>query len=243
MSWLKNASVAIVGASGGIGNALARRLALDPGVRHVFAGARREPKAPIGKSSLFFVDLEDETTIADAASAIEVELDMVIVASGLLHDGERAIRPEKALKQARASALLTQFQVNAIGPLLVAKHFLPKIKRDSRAVFAALSARVGSIEDNRLGGWYGYRASKAALNQFIRTTAIEYRRTHKQLICVGLHPGTVDTDLSQPFQSGVPEHKLFTADFSATQLLEVIRGLGAQDSGSVFAWDGARIPG
>ncbi|MEL7305046.1 MAG: SDR family NAD(P)-dependent oxidoreductase [Myxococcota bacterium] len=243
MSWLENANVVIVGASGGIGNALAQHLALEPGVRHLFAGARREPKTPIDKSSLFFVDLEDETTIAEAASSIEVELDLVIVATGMLHDRERGIRPEKALKQARASALLTQFQVNAIGPLLVAKHFLPKIKRDSRAVFAALSARVGSIEDNRLGGWYGYRASKAALNQFIRTTAIEWRRTHKHLICVGLHPGTVDTELSQPFQSGVPEHKLFTADVSATRLLEVVRGLRPQDSGSVFAWDSTRIPG
>ena len=121
------------------------------------------------------------------------------------------------------------------------KYFAPLLAKDRRTVVAALSARVGSISDNRSGGWYGYRASKAALNMIVKSAAIELRRSRPQAICVALHPGTVDTALSKPFQARVPAEKLFAAQYSADQLLAVLVDLGPGDSGAIFAWDGARI--
>ena len=133
------------------------------------------------------------------------------------------------------------FSVNAIGPALVAQAFLPLMAKDNKTVFAALSARVGSISDNRLGGWYSYRASKAALNQYLRTAAIEQRRRWPQCVVVGLHPGTVDTPLSKPFQKNVPKDGLFTPSQSAERLLDVIDRLQPADTGHLFAYDGNRI--
>ena len=150
--------------------------------------------------------------------------------------------PEKSLRELSAANLERNFLANTIGPALVAKHFLPKIQRNKRALFVALSARVGSIADNRLGGWYAYRASKAALNMLIKTTSIEIARSHKQAIVVGLHPGTVDTNLSKPFQKHVPSDKLFSANYSAKKLVSVLERLSAEDSGKVFAWDGSEVP-
>lgn len=182
------------------------------------------------------LDITDESSIAATAARIG-PVDAVIVATGLLHDGQQA--PEKTYRALDAAALARSFAVNGIGPALVAKHFLPLLPRDRRGVFAALSAKVGSISDNRLGGWYAYRASKAALNQLIRTASIELRRTHPQAICVGLHPGTVDTRLSAPFQRGVPD--LFTPERSAAALLEVLDSLTPEQSGRLWAWDGREI--
>jgi NAD(P)-dependent dehydrogenase (short-subunit alcohol dehydrogenase family) len=134
------------------------------------------------------------------------------------------------------------FAVNTIGPALIAKHMLPKLPRDRPAVFAVLSARVGSIGDNRLGGWHGYRASKAALNMLIANLAIEMRRTHPLAVIVALHPGTVATSLSEPFQAGVAADKLFSPETSATHLLNVIDRLSPEDSGSFLAWNAERLP-
>ncbi|MEZ5744869.1 MAG: SDR family oxidoreductase [Sphingomonadaceae bacterium] len=134
------------------------------------------------------------------------------------------------------------FAVNTIGPALIAKHFLPLLPRDRRAIFAALSARVGSISDNRLGGWHSYRASKAALNMLVRNFAIEVGRNNREAVVVALHPGTVDTSLSDPFQSGVPDDKLFTPAFSAAKLLDVLSSLEPQDSGGHFDWAGKPVP-
>jgi len=139
-------------------------------------------------------------------------------------------------------SLTALFTVNAAGPALVAKHLLPLTPRDRPSLFAALSARVGSIGDNQLGGWYAYRASKAALNMLIRTLGIEHRRTHPLGTCVALHPGTVDTALSAPFQSGVPAGKLFTSEQAASALLAVMDGLGPEANGGFYAWDGTPIP-
>jgi NAD(P)-dependent dehydrogenase (short-subunit alcohol dehydrogenase family) len=136
----------------------------------------------------------------------------------------------------------TAFRLNTIGPALVAKHFLPLLAKDRKSVFAAISARVGSIEDNHLGGWYAYRASKAALNMVIKTLSIELARRNTNALCVGLHPGTVDTPLSTPFQSGVPEAKLFSAARSARHLLTVLDNLTPENSGCLYAWDGSQIP-
>ena len=134
------------------------------------------------------------------------------------------------------------FAVNTIGPALVAKHFVPLMPRQGRSVFAALSARVGSIEDNRLGGWYSYRASKAALNQILRTLAIEVARTRPEAIVVGLHPGTVTSSLSAPFRSAESKPAPFTPEASAVHLLHVLERLSPRDSGRVFAWDAQPIP-
>jgi NAD(P)-dependent dehydrogenase (short-subunit alcohol dehydrogenase family) len=145
------------------------------------------------------------------------------------------------LQYHHAICAATDRNAEALAPALLAKHLIPLMPKDQRAVFAALSARVGSIGDNRLGGWYSYRASKAALNMLLRCTAIEAKRRWPKLVVVGLHPGTVDTPLSQPFQARVPDGKLFTPEFSARSLLQVIDGLTPADSGNVYAWDGQLI--
>ncbi len=215
----------VVGAGGGIGAAFVAALA---GRGEVFALTRDR------------LDLTDPASIVAAAGAIDGTLDLVIVATGLLHD--TAGGPEKSLRDLDAARLARSFAVNAIGPALVAQAFLPKLRTDRKTAFVALSARVGSIADNRLGGWHGYRASKAALNQLIRTMAIEHARRAPLGVVVALHPGTVASRLSAPFQRGVSPEKLFTPVFAASALLGVIDRLTPADSGGFFAWDGAAIP-
>jgi NAD(P)-dependent dehydrogenase (short-subunit alcohol dehydrogenase family) len=222
----------VIGASGGIGAALVAALREEG--RHPVIGLSRGSDPPI--------DLLREESIAAAATWIAgqgLDLSLVVIATGFLHDDR--FTPERSWRHLDPEHMAQAFAVNAIGPALVLKHVLPLLRRDRRAVFAALSARVGSITDNRLGGWYGYRATKAALNQLIRTAAIEARRTNERAIIVGLHPGTVDTPLSRPFQANVPVGQLFEPDRAALQLLDVIEGLGVKDSGKIFDWQGAEI--
>ena len=225
-------SAVIVGASGGIGGALAEAIEEEGAFDRVWRFGRSLPDR---------LDLDDEASIAAAAARVAAgpAPSLVVVATGLLHEGDRG--PEKAMKELDPAWLARNFAVNTIGPALVAKHFLPLMASSGTPVFAALSARVGSITDNRLGGWYGYRASKAALNQVIATLAIEQRRRNDRAIVVGLHPGTVDTPLSKPFQGNVAPGHLFDAGRAAVQLLDVIDGLRPPDSGKLFAWDGAEI--
>ena len=232
----------VIGAGGGIGGALVDRLAARPGGGPVLALARTRPEVLPPGVVWAPIDLSDESSIAAAAAGIDAEwtIDQVLVATGRLQALGRP--PEKSWRHLEAETLLAAFADNAVGPALVAKHFLPRLPRDRRSVFAALSARVGSIEDNRLGGWYGYRAAKAALNQLIRSLAIELARQRPEAICVALHPGTVDTGLSAPFQGAVSAEKLFTPNFAAERLLSVVDGLGPADSGGFFAWDGQPIP-
>jgi NAD(P)-dependent dehydrogenase (short-subunit alcohol dehydrogenase family) len=228
----------VFGAGGGVGGALAARLR-DQG--YEVAILTRRP-APDWSGRQLRFDLEDEASLAAAAAELKEgeSIRRVIVATGLLHaDG---ISPERSNSALDAAQLMRLYAINAVGPALIAKHFLPLLPRTEPSVFAALSARVGSIGDNRLGGWHSYRAAKAALNMLIRTMAIELKRSRPEAILVGLHPGTVDTGLSKPFQRGVPEGRLFTPDESAEHLLAVVDGLRLEDSGGVFAWDGARIP-
>lgn len=232
----------IIGASGGIGAAMTRQLADTPTIERVLAFSRSPAEFDHPRVQRGHIDLQDEETIAAAAETAREAggAKIVIVATGLLHDGD--LQPEKSWRALDADQLARSFQINTIGPALVAKHFLPLFPRSGPAIFAALSARVGSISDNRIGGWYGYRASKAALNMIIRNLAIELARKREEAICVGLHPGTVDTGLSKPFQGGTPPDKLFTPDYSASCLLSVLDGLTPADSGGVFAWDGGRVP-
>ena len=235
-------NVAVIGASGGIGRAFVELLADDAGVRQVHAMCRVPGDWQHSKVVSHRLDLVDEESIEAAAAAAtrEVPLDLVIVATGILHRGER-VRPEKAMREIDPESLAEVMAVNAIGPSRAAKHFLPMLRRRHKAVFAALSARVGSIGDNRLGGWTAYRMSKAALNMLVRTAAIEQARTARESVVVALHPGTVSTELSRPFTERVQESKLFTPQLAATRLLGVLDGLVPEQTGGFFAYDGSRI--
>ncbi len=237
----------VVGGAGGVGWALVCALAANLAYDRIIVLSRRFPAAwPANdlQDRLVWIaaDILDEDSLAAAAVRIAAlgAPTLILIATGILH-GE-GLAPEKTMRTLNVEALSRVFLVNAVGPALVAKHLLPLTPRDQPSVLAALSARVGSIGDNQLGGWYGYRASKAALNMLIRTLAIEHRRTRPLGICVALHPGTVDTTLSAPFQTAVPDGRLFTAEQSAAALLAVVESLGPQANGGFYAWDGAPIP-
>jgi len=232
----------VVGVGGGLGGAIARALVAQ-GVYDRVVGIARRPLAdgPENPATTFIsADILQERDLASAASIIRQlgSVRRVVVATGVLH-GER-ITPEKTMRSLDAATMLELFAVNAVAPAMIAKHLLPLTPRDRPSVFAALSARVGSISDNHLGGWYGYRASKAALNMLIATLAIEQARTHPLSTCVALHPGTVETRLSAPFAQGAVPGRL-TPEASATALVGLMDRLGPQDNGGFFAWDGTTI--
>ena len=189
------------------------------------------------------VDITKEDQIANLSDYIqqtESKLHLVINCVGILHQG--ALQPEKSLRQIYSENLVYYFQVNSIASTLIAKHLLPLFCHSNKSILAFISARIGSIGDNNLGGWYGYRASKAALNMLMRTIAIEYGHKCPQTIVVSLHPGTTDTDLSKPFQKNIPPHQLFSIEKTVNQLLEVINSLTKNDSGYFLSWDGSRVP-
>lgn len=233
----------VVGANGGIGSAFVDALVADPRVARVNACSRSYTDQPDEIRRSHKVDFENESTIIDAAkeSARMGPVDLLIVATGILHDGDRLL-PEKTWRSIDSEAMVEIFRINTIGPALVAKHFMPHLARDRKSVFAALSARVGSITDNSLGGWHAYRASKSALNMLIKNFAIEIGRSNKRAICVGLHPGTVATPLSAPYRSSVAKSKLFSPSLAVGRMLSVVDELRTADSGKTFAWDGSEIP-
>lgn len=234
-------SAVIVGASGGIGRALVERVVAGGAHAPVFALSRSGADLEAGVVA-GLIDVTDEESIQAAAGRVAENgpVGLTLVATGLLHGP--GVAPEKALKALDPAALARLFAVNTTGPALVAKHIVPLMPRTGRSVFAALSARVGSISDNRLGGWYGYRASKAALNQVLRTLAIELARTHPEGIVAGLHPGTVRTALSHPFRPDADSPDTVTPEAAAAHLLAVLDGLTPAESGGVFAWDGQAVP-
>ena len=233
--------IVVIGSTGGIGAALVNELVGYEQVSKIYALSRTGRPHPSPKVSNLSFDFTDEESLLAAAQALQdvKPIDIVLVATGLLQDG--TISPEKNLRSMSHIGFSKSFEINTIGPALTAKSFIPLLRRDGKSVFAALSARVGSISDNRLGGWYAYRAAKAALNMVIKTAAIETQRRFPSQIIAGLHPGTVDTNLSKPFQSNVAEGKLFTPEYSARKLLEVIDSLAPEDSGYLFDWAGKRI--
>ncbi|NQY96053.1 MAG: SDR family NAD(P)-dependent oxidoreductase [Henriciella sp.] len=233
----------IIGATGGIGAALTQALASQADVEIVHALSRSGGAPEHAKILPQKIDILEEDSIGAAAKHVAEhgKPDLVIVASGILSSGE-ILQPEKTYRQQTLPAFEQVFAVNTFGPGLVAKHFLPIMPPQGRAVFAALSARVGSISDNRLGGWHAYRASKTALNMLIRNYAIEQSRRNPDFIAVSLHPGTVDTPLSSPYQGNVPAKQLFSPQQSAEALLNVIDALDPQASGKAFDWAGKEIP-
>jgi NAD(P)-dependent dehydrogenase (short-subunit alcohol dehydrogenase family) len=243
----------VQGASRGLGLAFAEALLREGACDRVIATSR-DPDASEGLDALAAehgdallrlpLDVTDEKSIARVAERAAAEHDRLhwlLNCAGVLHDPELDMAPEKRLEQVRPESLRRAFEVNAFGPLLVARHFLPLLRHDERSVLANVSARVGSIGDDRLGGWYAYRGSKAAQNLFTRNLAIELRRRAPRCICVALHPGTVDTELSKPFQRNVPADRLFRPADAARNLLRVMERLGPEDSGGFFAWDGQPI--
>lgn len=238
-------NIAIFGSTGAIGQALIVELAQQYPTAHIHGISRSVSSQSVFANhqnvQLHTIDLQDETALARLAKQLTAQhkLDYVFVATGTLHTD--SIQPEKSLRQLSAKNFEHLFAVNTILPAIIAKHFIPTLNKTSRSVFAVLSARVGSISDNGLGGWYAYRASKAALNMLIKTASIENKRRNPNAVIVSLHPGTVDSALSKPFQKNVPAGKLFTAKFSAQSLIKVTDKLTEADTGKCFAWDGAEI--
>jgi NAD(P)-dependent dehydrogenase (short-subunit alcohol dehydrogenase family) len=231
----------VFGASGGIGRALCEVLAAR-GCARISAGSRQGEGPQVAGVHPFAFDLRDEASIAAAAAIMRDDPpELVIVATGVLTLAD-GTGPERTYKRLDAAAMADVFALNTIGPALIAKHMLPLMPRDRRFVFAALSARVGSISDNRLGGWHSYRASKAALNMLLRNFALEMARTHREGVVAGLHPGTVDSALSQPFQSNLAQGQLTAPDMAADNLLGVLARLGPQDTGKVFDFRGTEVP-
>ncbi len=235
----------IIGAGQGIGLEFVRQFLASNRTDLVYATYRRPDcellKIDDARLCCLPVDVTIEEQIAQAVQALQAtNIRYVVNCVGLLHDG--AMQPEKSLRQIDSEQMLRYFQVNSVSAVLWAKHLQPVLKQSDQSIFASISAKVGSIGDNQLGGWYGYRASKAALNMLMKNVSIEYRRTCPQAIVVVLHPGTTDTNLSQPFQRNVPPEKLFSVERTVSQLLKVTDQLSIEDSGEFFNWDGQKLP-
>ena len=238
---LKN--ILIVGSSGAIGSSFLKALNQDQKVGKIYALSRGQTADKVNANKIEYINIditnEDEISLVAAKLSSFEPLNQIIIATGMLHSKE--VMPEKSLHQLNQQNLSKLMTVNAFAPVLLIKHFLPLLSKKERTVIAVLSARVGSIADNKLGGWYSYRAAKAALNMLIKTTSIEVKRKLPKAIIVALHPGTVDSKLSAPFQSYVAAGKLFAPEYATKQLLKVIASLDYKDTGCFYAWDGTKI--
>jgi len=234
-------NVVVIGANGAIGSEFMRQFINNSEVNKIYAYSRTKVDFESEKVTADVIDFNDESTIARAAeiASANAPLDLVIVATGILHDED--IMPEKSLRDLSARKFMHVYMANTIGPALIMKYFLPKLNHESRSVFAVLSARVGSISDNYLGGWYSYRASKCALNMIIKNASIEIGRRYKENIIIGLHPGTVNSKLSKPFQNQVPADHLFTPEYAVSQMIKVIENLTPNASGKLIDYEGKEI--
>lgn len=227
----------VVGANGGLGGAFVDALLSDANVRSVRAWSRRDIGKVHPKLQSDIIDAGDEAQLKAAANQID-RLTLVVIATGVLHSPQ-GMAPEKSWRSIEPELMAESFRVNAILPSQIVRHTLPLIPRKGRSALCAISARVGSISDNRLGGWHSYRASKAALNQLIQCLSIEMRRTHPEALCLALHPGTVDTDLSRPFQKSLAAgHRLLTPAESVDHLFAVINSATPDQTGRLLTWEG-----
>ena len=234
-------NIAITGVSGALGKAFVNNLAAIDNVETINVFSRSEENFHSEKIFTHLINYKNEDEIIEASriSSANRSLDLVIVANGILHNEK--VFPEKKISEITIEKFEEVFFVNTILPSIIAKHFIPKLSQNNKSIFAFMTARVGSISDNKLGGWYAYRASKAALNMVIKNLSIEVGRKNKNAVLVGLHPGTVVSNLSKPFQSNVPEKKLFTPDQSVKYLLKILFNLKIADTGKIFAWNGDEI--
>ncbi|WP_108817509.1 SDR family NAD(P)-dependent oxidoreductase [Pseudovibrio sp. Alg231-02] len=234
--------IAVFGASGAIGSAFVNECLDRYHTATVFCFARSLERIPVHErvESRTF-SLEDPEGLNASADAIKAAggLDLIFVATGQLHS--TTTKPEKTIRALTSAGMEETYCTNTILPAMIMKYFLPLLPKHKRAVFAAISARVGSISDNYLGGWYSYRASKAALNMLIRCAAIEMQRTHQSSVIIGVHPGTVDSSLSKPFQRGIQESQLMQPKQSAAMLLELISKVDQSQTGKCLAYDGTEI--
>jgi NAD(P)-dependent dehydrogenase (short-subunit alcohol dehydrogenase family) len=233
-------NVAIIGSSGAIGRAFLDAYIADKDISNIYSISRTEVKSNDKRIIHINIDVTDEVSVKAAASKIEENrLDRLIVATGVLHT--KSFGPEKSIKDIKIENFVKIFSVNTFGPALIGKYFLPLMTKDQKSIVAFLSARVGSISDNKLGGWYAYRASKSALNQIIKNFSIEAKRTNSSGIIIGLQPGTVKSKLSEPFQKNVKKGKLFLPEDSVDSLIKVIENVMQNDSGKIFDWEGEEI--
>jgi NAD(P)-dependent dehydrogenase (short-subunit alcohol dehydrogenase family) len=233
-------SVAIIGSSGAIGRAFLDAYIADKEISNIYSISRTEVESNDERIIHINIDVTDEVSVKAAASKIgENRLDKLIVATGILHT--ELFGPEKSIKDIEIENFVKIFSVNAFGPALIGKYFLPLMKKDKKSIAAFLSARVGSISENKLGGWYAYRASKSALNQIIKNFSIESKRTNPTGIIIGLQPGTVKSKLSKPFQKNVKKGKLLLPKDSVKSLIRVIESVMQNDSGKIFDWKGEEI--
>ena len=231
---MTNLNVAIFGCSGAIGKALCIEYINKPNIDNIIAYSRSGEEFENNQIKSIKVDYCNEQSLAEAASSLQIKLDIIIVAIGALDN------PEKSIRDLSAEKFLDMFNANTIPTALIAKYYLPCLYRDRITKFASISARVGSIQDNELGGWYSYRASKSALNMILKGLSIEQQRLNHDSIIFGLHPGTVDSKLSRPFQKKNKEY--FSPEFSAKKLVNVIDTKTVDDNGKIFAWDNTIIP-
>ena len=233
-------NVAIIGSSGAIGRAFLDAYIADKDISNIYSISRTEVKSNDKRITHINIDVTDEVSVKAAASKIEENrLDRLIVATGVLHT--KSFGPEKSIKDIKIENFVKIFSVNTFGPALIGKYFLPLMTKDQKSIVAFLSARVGSISENKLGGWYAYRASKSALNQIIKNFSIEAKRTNSSGIIIGLQPGTVKSKLSEPFQKNVKKGKLFLPEDSVDSLIKVIENVMQNDSGKIFDWEGEEI--
>ena len=226
----KNNIVVVIGSSGSIGSALIQELT-NQGFQNIIGFSR------LSNPSL---DLLNEQSIAQYAEFVKnknIPVSLVFDATGLLYDDNHM--PEKTYKNIDLSFMKKNFEINVMGPALIMKYFLPLLDCDEKSIFASISAKVGSISDNRYGGWYSYRASKAALNQIVKTASIEMKMKNKNAICLFIHPGTVESKLSKPFQKN--DLKIQSPQESALHIYKILMTSSAKDTGCFYNWDGKKI--
>jgi NAD(P)-dependent dehydrogenase (short-subunit alcohol dehydrogenase family) len=235
-------NVAVIGSSGAIGNAISKILKDDETVNSIYNFSRSTSSNISEKENSIYINIESEDSIKEAVQKIpqDLKFDLIFVATGILHNDD-LVYPEKSIRDISADKLKKVLMVNTVGPTLIGKYFIPFLNKDNKNVFAFLSARVGSISENKLGGWYSYRASKTALNQIVKNFSIEIKRSNPNSIFTVLQPGTVKSNLSKPFEKNVQPDQLFSPDYSAQRMLDVIDRLTPDDSGKFYAWNGEEI--
>ncbi|RXS41483.1 SDR family NAD(P)-dependent oxidoreductase [Idiomarina sp. 29L] len=236
-------AMVILGAGGGLGKALTNALTAEYPEETIVTVSRQALETPGERIQRIQVrDYSEDAlnTLVDDFQSQGLKLAGLISTIGMLHDDDTF--PEKKLGDLKEDNLRKLFDVNAIQPILALKSFSSVLDRKHTKFWVQLSAKVGSIEDNYLGGWYAYRASKAALNMLLKTASIELKRTHKRLVVAAIHPGTTDTVLSKPFQSRIPDEKLYTPELSAKRIIKVIKEIQPENTGKLWHWDGTELP-